>query len=230
MTFHRALGYVDRASLADGAPLRGVMASEGKQADGIDLRMSGVDLGRFNRNPVLGYGHRYWSREDLPIGRVDNVKVAGKELSGDLVFDDGDEFAMTCERKMRAGILSAVSIGFEVTEWENENDNYWRGGVATGWELHELSVVPVPMDSNAVVTSGRSLLDDGDRAAARALVDDLTAEFGAERVLAAILRHGLPGPTTERPAPPVQDPTPATPAGVHPDAARALLAAFAKES
>jgi len=158
MTIHRALGYVERASLADGGPLRVVMASEGKQADGIDLRMSGVDLGRFNRNPVLGYGHRYWSREDLPIGRVDNVKVAGKELSGDLVFDDGD------------------------------------------------------------------------RAAARALVDDLTAEFGAERVLAALLRHGLPGPSTERPAPPVQDPTPAAPAGVDPDAARALLAAFAKES
>ena len=199
------------------------MATEGKMADGIDLRMSGVDLGRFNRNPVLGYGHRYWSREDLPIGRVDNVKVEGKQLAGDLVFDDGDEFAMTCERKMRAGILSAVSIGFEVTEWENENDNYWRGGVATGWELTELSVVPVPMDANAVVASGRSALDDADRTLLRVLAD----EFGADVVLAAIAGTRL---APERPAPPAQDPTPAAPAGVNPDAARALLAAFDKES
>ena len=223
MTIHRALGYVDRANLAEGAPLRVVMATEGKMADGIDLRMSGADLTRFNRNPVLGYGHRYYSREDLPIGRVDNVKVEGKQLAGDLVYDEGDEFAMTCERKMRAGILSAVSIGFEVTEWENENDNYWRGGVATGWELTELSVVPVPMDSNAVVASGRSLLDNADRTLLRVLA----AEFGADVVLAAITGTAL---APELPAPPVQDPTPAAPAGVSESAARALLAAFAKES
>jgi hypothetical protein len=89
--------------------------------------------------------------------------------------------------------------------------------------MTELSVVPVPMDANAVVTSGRSLFADADRALLRALA----AEFGAERVLAA-----LTGITSapEQPAPPVQDPTPAAPAGVDPDAARALLAAFAKES
>lgn len=223
MTIHRALGYVDRASLADGSPLRVVMATEGRKADGIDLRMSGANLERFTRNPVLGYGHRYYSRDDLPIGSVTNVKVEGKQLAGDLVFDDEDEFAMTCERKMRKGILSAVSIGFDVTEWESENDNYWRGGVATGWELTELSVVPVPMDANAVVASGRSLLADPDRELLRALA----AEFGAERVLAILTGAA---PTPEPPAPPVQDPTPAAPAGVPTDAARTLLAAFAKES
>jgi HK97 family phage prohead protease len=223
VTIHRALGYVDRASLAEGSPLRVIMATEGRKADGIDLRMSGCDLTRFNLNPVLGYGHRYYSREDLPIGNVGSVKVAGKELSGELAFDPDDEFAMTCERKMRRGILSAVSIGFDVTEWENENDNYWRGGVATGWELTELSVVPIGMDANAVVASGRSLLADADRN----LLRELAAEFGAERVL-AILTGGAPAP--ERPAAPAQDPTPATPAGVPTDAARALLAAFAKES
>lgn len=216
MTIHRAYGHVDRASVAPDAPLRVVMASEGKQADGIDLRMSGVDLTRFNRNPVLGYGHRYWSREDLPIGRVDNVKVEGRELLGDLVFDVDDEFAMTCERKIRAGVLSAVSIGFDVTEWENENDNYWRGGVATGWELTELSVVPVPMDANAVVTSGRSLIDERDRAWLRAMI----AEFGAERILAVL--------TGAAPEPPAEPVTPAEPAGVvvPESAARDFLAAL----
>lgn len=214
MTIHRAYGYVDRASVTADAPLRVVMASEGKQADGIDLRMSGVDLSRFNRNPVLGYGHRYWSREDLPIGRVDNVKVEGKTLLGDLMFDPDDGFAMTCERKVRAGVMSAVSIGFDVTEWENENDNYWRGGVAIGWELTELSVVPVPMDANAVVASGRSLVDDRDRALLRAMA----AEFGAERVLAV-----LTGMAPEQPAEPVE---PAAVAGVSESAARDFLAAL----
>lgn len=219
MTIHRAYGYVDRA--AEGAALRVVMASEGKQADGIDLRMAGADLTRFARNPVLGYGHAYWRREDIPIGRVDNVKVEGKQLAGDLMFDPDDEFAMTCERKIRGGFLSAVSIGFEVTEWENENDNYWRGGVATGWELHELSVVPVPMDAAAVVTGGRSgaptLFGDDE-------LYELFVRFLREHGPAAMEHFaGIGHPAA---GPPVPDPAPAVPAGVSTDAARSLLAAL----
>ena len=34
MTFYRALGYVDRSLAADDKPLRVVMASEGRMADG----------------------------------------------------------------------------------------------------------------------------------------------------------------------------------------------------
>jgi HK97 family phage prohead protease len=178
MTFHRALGFVDRASLTDDSPLRVVMASEGRMADKIDLRMTGADLGRFRGNPVLGYGHSYWGRTNLPIGRVDpeSLMIADRQLSGEIQFDQGDEFAREVERKMRAGYLNAVSIGFDVTQWESAEDNYWRGGVATKWELSELSVVPVPMDSNALVTSGRQAGEDDDvlPAVLRFLGEELT--------------------------------------------------------
>lgn len=222
MTFHRALGFVDRAGLTDDSPLRVVMASEGRQADGIDLRMSGAQLERFRGNPVLGYGHSYWGRTNLPIGRVDpqSLIVHGVQLSGDLQFDQGDEFAREVERKMRGGYLNAVSIGFDVTEWENEADNYWRGGVATGWELSELSVVPVPMDAAALVTSGRGLADPELIGALRGLnaadFDELLARM---RSLREALGGGLPALITS-------DPAAAAPA-IDPDAARALLAAFA---
>jgi HK97 family phage prohead protease len=178
MTFHRALGFVDRAGLTDDSPLRVVMASEGRMADKIDLRMTGADLGRFRGNPVLGYGHSYWGRTNLPIGRVDpeSLMIADRQLSGEIQFDQGDEFAREVERKMRAGYLNAVSIGFDVTQWESAEDNYWRGGVATKWELSELSVVPVPMDSNALVTSGRQAGEDDDvlPAVLRFLGEELT--------------------------------------------------------
>lgn len=222
MTIHRAYGHVDRAALREGAPLRVVMASEGRQADGIDLRMSGAQLDRFRGNPVLGYGHSYWGRANLPIGRVvpDSISIDGDRISGDLEFDAADEFARVVERKMRDGYLNAVSIGFEVLEWESENDNYWRGGVATKWELSELSVVPVPMDASALVTSGRSALDDP------ALVDVISRctdqEF--DRLLARLRTlAGALTPTTpdrERTLPP----PPAV--GINQDAARDLLAAF----
>lgn len=221
----RTLGYIDRAAVRDGDPLRVIMATEGRKADGVDLRMAGADLSRYQANPVLGYGHSYWGRENLPIGRVvpESIGVSGDSLTGNLDFDQGDPFALEIERKMRAGYVNAVSIGFEVLEWENGQGDLWRGGVAEKWLLTELSVVPIGMDEKALVTAGRSGLDAADRELLRAL----SAEFGAERVLAA-LTGGMPAP--ERPAPPVQDPTPATPAGVSESAARALLAAFAKES
>jgi HK97 family phage prohead protease len=219
MTMHRALGFVDRAGLTDDSPLRVVMASEGRKADKIDLRMAGADLARFKGNPVLGYGHSYWGRTNLPIGRVtpESLTIEGTQLSGALEFDQGDEFAREVERKMRAGFLNAVSIGFDVTQWESAEDSYWRGGVATKWELSELSVVPVPMDAAALVSSGRELSDDE--------LAELVRRFEAT------IRQGrgplwLPAgneieihPHRDDPEPPAQ--------GVDQDAARSLLAAFA---
>ncbi|NMO52020.1 hypothetical protein HH310_12535 [Actinoplanes sp. TBRC 11911] len=216
---YRATGHIDRSALADDQPLRVIMASEGRMADGIDLRMAGANLARYRGNPVLGYGHTYGGRENLPIGRVnpDSLRVEGKHLVGDLDFDQDDPFALKVERKMRAGYLNAVSIGFEVTEWENGQGDYWRGGVASGWEPAELSVVPVPMDATALVTSGRSL-DDAEMA-------ELLRRFEAA------LRSGRgpmwlgtdpeirPRETKDVPGPPAQE--------INQDAARSLLAAFA---
>lgn len=218
MTIHRALGFVDRAALSDDSPLRVVMASEGRQADGIDLRMSGVDLSRYRGNPVLGYGHSYWGRTNLPIGRVDpaSLVVEGRQLAGHLEFDQGDPFAVEVERKMRAGYLNAVSIGFDVTEWESENDNYWRGGVATGWELEELSVVPVPMDAAALVTSGRGLREPDDDEIAE-MVRRFEAAIRSGRGPLALPQFLEAKPID--PEPPAQE--------VNQDAARSLLAAFA---
>lgn len=222
-TMHRALGYVDRAALREGAPLRVVMASEGRQADGIDLRMSGAQLERYRGNPVLGYGHSYWGRANLPIGRTspESINVDGTMLAGELEFDQGDEFAREVERKMRSGYLNAVSIGFEVTEWESESDNSWRGGVATKWELTELSVVPVPMDAKALVTAGRGLADPDLIAAVRGCPAD---EFDQLLTRLRALGEAI-GP----PAAPVAEHTnPPTPpaSGISRESAQSLCAAF----
>lgn len=224
MTIHRALGFVDRSMLTDDSPLRVVMASEGRQADKIDLRMSGADLSRYRGNPVLGYGHSYWGRTNLPIGRVkpETLLIADRQLSGDLEFDQEDPFAREVERKMRAGYINAVSIGFDVTQWESAEDSYWRGGVATKWELSELSVVPVPMDANALVTSGRSLADPELLGALRGFTDE---EFARLLVRMQALHNVAAGDGPfVNPAP--HDPEPQAPEINH-DAARSLLAAFA---
>ncbi|MFI6737443.1 HK97 family phage prohead protease [Nonomuraea sp. NPDC050451] len=152
-------GHVERGSAKDG-PIRFVAATEGVKRDGIDLRMQGAELDRFRANPVILFGHNSWGRQNLPIGRADNVGVEGDALMMDISFDQEDDFARTVERKIRSGFLNAVSIGFDVRGWEKPGQNMWNGGVATKWELFETSVVPVPMDERATVESGRSLHDE----------------------------------------------------------------------
>lgn len=219
---HYQRAYVDRAATRDGEPIRFVAATEGRKADNIDLRMSGARLERYRSNPVVGYGHAYWGRGDLPIGKAMDAMVEGDKLMMDVMFDPDDEFAQMVEHKYRTGFMNAVSIGFNVLRWEGGNGSTWSGGVAEEWELTELSAVPVPMDGDAVVAAGRSLAEpDVDRALVRALV----AEFGEEKVLAAV-RTRLFG----EPPKPDPDPEPSAPARVAEiDAARGLLAVLTEK-
>lgn len=176
---HYLRGYVQRADDdqgddAAGKPLTIVAATEGRKGDGLNLVMKGAELGRFQANPVVGYGHSYWGRDGLPIGRSDDTRIDGERLLMDIVFDQEDEFARKVERKYRAKMMNAFSIGFSV--W-NIDDS----GTPEGWELFEVSAVPLPMDPNAVVESGR----DGQLALVRGLVGDrLDADEFAQAVMA----------------------------------------------
>ncbi|NUP21604.1 MAG: hypothetical protein HOZ81_37175 [Streptomyces sp.] len=171
MTRHYLRGYVLRADKDDagGGTLRIIAATAGRKGDGLNLTMEGADLARFQSNPVVGYGHSYWGRDGLPIGRSDKTWIDDDKLMMDISFDQEDEFARTVERKYRGGYLNAFSIGFDV--WDIDDS-----GTPRGWELFEVSAVPLPMDPNAVVESGREL------ALARALgLDpaDVVARAGA---------------------------------------------------
>lgn len=147
-THIRGLVLRDDATATD-APLRVVAATEGRKPDGIDLRMSNVDLARFAANPIIGYGHDYLGRTSLPIGRATSTEVDGDRLLQEIEFDQGDEFAREVERKLRGGYLNAFSIGFEAYDISGD-------GIPARWELFENSVVPLPMDASALVESGRS--------------------------------------------------------------------------
>ncbi len=151
---HYLRGYVQRADDdqgddAAGKPLTIVAATEGRKGDGLNLTMDGARLDRFQANPVVGYGHSYWGRDGLPIGRSDKTWIDGDKLMMDVLFDQDDDFARKVERKYRNKIMNAFSIGFDV--WNIADD-----GTPEGWELFEVSAVPLPMDPNAIVESGRS--------------------------------------------------------------------------
>lgn len=200
IVYRRIPAAIDRAASTDDT-IRFIGATEGEKPDGIDLLMDGAELGRYQANPIFGWGHRYHGRENLPIGRSERTEVDDqKRLMFDITFDRKDSFAKEVERKYRERFLNAVSIGFSVIEWEDpKTQDYYRGGTATRWELYELSGVPLPMDANAVVDSGRSglaveqeLLD-----AVRGLLNRLDASSIAD--LRALLDNaGVPREQVER--------------------------------
>lgn len=184
---HYMRGYVQRADTGDdaaGKPLTIVAATAGRKGDGLNLTMDGADLGRFDANPVVGYGHSYWGRDGLPIGRSDKTWIDGDRLKMDIVFDQDDDFARKVERKYRNKIMNAFSIGFDV--WNIDD-----AGVPEGWELFEVSAVPLPMDPNAIVESGRSdqlaLVRHlvGDRPDAKAFADAVMAHLSGDPTGAA---------------------------------------------
>lgn len=148
MTMHVRDGFriETRAEGDEDPPLRFVIATEGRKADGIDLRMDALDLDRYRSNPVILPSHNY--RAD-PIGRGDNVEVDGGKLLADAVFDLDDPDGAQKERKYRGGFLNAVSVGFDVHGLDEDT------GIPERWELLEFSTVSVPLDADAVLESER---------------------------------------------------------------------------
>lgn len=143
-------GHALRAEADGKGPIRFVAATEGRKADGLNLQMGTVELDRFRANPVILYGHQYFGRDSLPIGRAEDVFVDGDRLMEDIQFDLDDPFAAAVDRKVRAGFVNAVSIGFDVTNVDQQT------GIPERWELLETSVVPVPLDPDALKDSERA--------------------------------------------------------------------------
>lgn len=114
--------------------------------DGDIVRPEGMRADQFLRNPVLLWAHDYSS---LPIGTVTALNVLeGKGVEARFRWLDGDPMAARVRNAWDQGVVRAASIGFKPLTWEPLKAGY----DITGWELLELSLVPVPANPEAVRT------------------------------------------------------------------------------
>ena len=79
---------------------------------GFWVLTSGISLERYNQNPVLLYMHQ---RGEV-IGTVEDIKVEGEELTGELKFDEASELSKRVKKQFECGSLRMVSIGFTIVE------------------------------------------------------------------------------------------------------------------
>lgn len=113
---------------------------------GFIVLTSGIDLSRFTKNPVMLFDH---CKEDI-LGRWDNIKVEGDQLTAESVFDEKDPEAMIMSGKVDQGFLNGTSIGFEALEFELGMPGFEDVPICTKCILMECSLTPLPSNGNAI--------------------------------------------------------------------------------
>jgi len=121
-----------------GAPIRFVASTEGVKSDGMDLRFEDWSLDRWVRHPVILFGHDFTGARALPIG-LGRAEFQGRDLMIDVTFDSEDEFAQKVRAKTVKGMMGG-SVSWDVVQQNGRKKN----------ELLEFSVVPIPLDPNAL--------------------------------------------------------------------------------
>ena len=113
---------------------------------GTRLLPLGCDSAAFERNPVVLWNHNKDGSPDDVLGRV--VEIAKTVAAVEVVVEfDSHAKAQEVLRKVRAGFLRAVSVGF-IPQQDRKNAD---GTIdVLKWEMCELSIVPVPSCRQAV--------------------------------------------------------------------------------
>lgn len=130
-----------------------VISTERVNCYGARVITMGIDIGQYRKNPVLLYMHQRYGRENMPIGRVDNIRVEGNRLLGTLVFDTGDPEAKRIADKWENGFLRMVSPSLEIMETSNAPELLQSGQTrptVTRCKLVEVSVVDIGGNDDAL--------------------------------------------------------------------------------
>lgn len=131
-----------------------IITSNGLNSYGSRVLTEGGDLRQYERNPVLLFMHnRAFDRENLPIGRMEGLRIDGDRLIGTPVFDLNDEFAKRIADKWENGFLRMLSAGIEIIETSSDASVMLPGQTRptiTKWKLVEVSVVDIGANDEAL--------------------------------------------------------------------------------
>jgi HK97 family phage prohead protease len=127
-----------------------IMATRGIKRDGNDVVPGGIDYTNFLRCPTILWQHDPSS----PVGVCTALALINNELRARIMF--APEFASAladqCYSLVRAGVINACSIGFDVRASQPIDKAKPRGGqLITRCELIECSFVSCPADPDALV-------------------------------------------------------------------------------
>lgn len=125
---------------------------------GTRVLTEGIDLGQYERNPVLLWMHRRaFDGNAMPIGKVENLRVDDGKLIGTPVFDQNDDFAKQIESKWESGFLRMASAALEPIETSADEALVLPGQTretVTRSKLVEVSIVDIGGNDEALQLCG----------------------------------------------------------------------------
>ena len=129
-----------------------IISTSALARDGHILEPSGCDLTNYRANPIVLWQHN----PDVPVGRAADLAVEGDRIQARILFAPAGVSPKADEVRglVKTGIVSGVSVGFDVLESEPLDPKKPYGGQRfTKWELLECSFCSVPADPGAAVTA-----------------------------------------------------------------------------
>jgi hypothetical protein len=178
--------------------LKFLINDEGVNDRGYSVLTSGIDLSRFEKNPVCLAFH---ASSLLPVGKW-RLEKEGKMLYGYLTFDESDELGAQLKSKYENGFMSGVSVGIAIGQMTALN-------VVTSSELYEISLVVLPSNKASVLIKLSSKLGNNmklvaqvlgveeDEAVAVVRINELHSRIAAyekaerERLVADLITNGM---------------------------------------
>jgi HK97 family phage prohead protease len=127
-------------------------------------------LDRFRSNPVILFGH---NSRDLPVGKAVGLDVLGLgtdrrlEVTIQFASEKANPMAEKVWQSVIEGTLRAVSVGFMPGDYRYEKRNGDEVLVFSDNELHEVSVVPIPANPDALAKMRAKARDMSNHADAR---------------------------------------------------------------
>ena len=130
-----------------------VITSSRLNCYGTRVLTEGVDLEQYRKNPILLYMHRRGSRDDMPIGIIENIRIDGDFIYGTPKFDGDTEEEKIIAAKWKRGTLRMLSAGLEILEWSEAEEHLTQGQTrptVTRSKLTEVSVVDIGANDDAL--------------------------------------------------------------------------------
>lgn len=93
------------------------------------------------------------------IGRASGLTIEEDAVKATLRFTAADD-ALPIRQRVRDGTLKHLSVGYRVQQWcEGTDANGQRTKTAVRWQLLEVTLTPIPADSNARITQRNDNMD-----------------------------------------------------------------------
>lgn len=149
--FYKDFNFEIKSSDDDKYLIECIGSEEIVDRDGDIIRIAGIDLSNYKKNPTVFWSHNYY---EPPIGRAVKVWKDDKQLKFKIEFVRGEDYPLagTIYKMYKNGFLNSFSIGFrpdpQFSKFQEKRGGYDFEKV----ELIEISAVGVPSNVRAVLT------------------------------------------------------------------------------